>query len=134
MKVKEKDQKLLILGVPFPSSLKTFLLRMNTDLREKQHLLPLKIIKRTPRPEVVRNPDLNIRQGKNYKMVTPSWSWWRNPARSHKVNQVFSFLLPAEVLWIWKRQEERRNEQLALQIISKKRIWFSKPWLVILEW
>lgn len=31
-----------------------------------------KIIRRTPRPEVVRNPDLNIRQGKNYKMVTPS--------------------------------------------------------------
>lgn len=39
---KRERPEIFILGAPFPYALKTFLLRMNTALREKQHLLPLK--------------------------------------------------------------------------------------------
>ena len=78
----------LSLWALLPLPLKTFPLRMDPDWGDSH--VPSRITKRTPKPEGLRNSDPNIRQS------VPPWSWWRNPPWAHRVNQVFSFLLPAE--------------------------------------
>lgn len=65
-----------LLGALFPPALKTFPLRMNSELREKRHHVPLTIIKRKPRHWRVWEI-LLYTSGKERTRgwFTPSWSW-----------------------------------------------------------